>query len=156
MVSNASLLEIEMKEAEASHSRREMLDHRASDERKEGTQNIPVWSRNQKGRVAKGGIGAERRKVRGQADEALVSKVIGHADGDLARPEEEGGLDHEGRLVVQEVFPPVGRDKLRQHHGQVSSIALTFHPVSMGPPGTPDARPAIRLKFLGRECEFPL
>jgi hypothetical protein len=45
---------------------------------------------------------------------------------------------------VQEVFPPVGRDKIRQHHGQVSSIALTFHPVSMGPPGTPDARPAIR------------
>jgi hypothetical protein len=53
---------------------------------------------------------------------------------------------------VQEVFPPVGRDKLRQHHGQVSSIALTFHPVSMGPPGTPDARPAIRYVWWGPGC----
>ena len=45
-------------------------------------------------------------------------EVVGDAGDDGAGAEEEGGLDAQGGLVVEEVLPPVAGDALGQDHGQ--------------------------------------
>jgi hypothetical protein len=45
----------------------------------------------------------------------LLIEVVGNTDGHFAPPEEERGLEEEGRLIVQQVLPPFGREKLGQN-----------------------------------------
>src|SRR5947209_17357604 len=42
---------------------------------------------------------------------------VWHIGDDGVPPEEERALDQEGRLVVQDVLPPVTREELREHDG---------------------------------------
>ena len=60
-----------------------------------------------------------------------VAKVVRHTHADFARSEEQGGLDEQGGLVVQEVLPPVGRDEFGDDDGQVTPFSLTLHPVDV-------------------------
>jgi hypothetical protein len=53
------------------------------------------------------------------ATRALSGQMERDARDDRVRAEEQGALDEERALVVQEVLPPLGRDELRQDHRHV-------------------------------------
>jgi hypothetical protein len=41
----------------------------------------------------------------------LLVEVVGDADGHLAASEKQGGFEEEGRLVMEKMLPPLGRQK---------------------------------------------
>ena len=56
-------------------------------------------------------------------------EVIGHVDDDALEAVgtaavEQGSLDQQGGLVVQQLLPPPGRDEFRQHHCRQCAIVM--------------------------------
>jgi hypothetical protein len=62
----------------------------------------------------------------------LVLQVLWHIDHHNARPRAQGGFQTGGRLIVQQVFPPVDDHIIRQHHAQRDSGVAFMNGINVG------------------------